>query len=56
MPANLYHDVRISVVLVGSSFSFGLVCAVYSAVFLGLQRYWIPMTISIVNRSSYLLP
>jgi O-antigen/teichoic acid export membrane protein len=53
MPANLYHDVRISVILVGSSLSFGLVCAVYSAVFLGLQRYWIPMTIAIVNRSSF---
>jgi len=53
MPANLYHDVRVSVMLVGSSLSFGLVCAVYSAVFLGLQRYWIPMTIAIVNRASY---
>jgi O-antigen/teichoic acid export membrane protein len=53
MPANLYHDVRISVMLVGSSLSFGLVCAVYSAVFLGLQRYPIPMTISIVNRASF---
>ncbi|MGA9508278.1 MAG: polysaccharide biosynthesis C-terminal domain-containing protein [Candidatus Sulfotelmatobacter sp.] len=53
MPSNLYRDVRISVILVGSSLSFALVCAVYSAVFLGLQRYWIPMTISIVNRASY---
>jgi len=53
MPANLYHDVRVSLILVGSSLSFGLVCAVYSAVFLGLQRYWIPMTISIVNRASF---
>jgi O-antigen/teichoic acid export membrane protein len=53
MPANLYHDVRISVILVGSSLSFGLVCAVYSAVFLGLQRYWVPMTIAIVNRASF---
>jgi O-antigen/teichoic acid export membrane protein len=53
MPANLYRDVRISLLLVGSSLSFGLVCAVYSAVFLGLQRYWIPMTISIVNRASF---
>jgi len=52
MPANLYDDVRISVMLVGSSLSFGLVCAVYSAIFLGLQRYWIPMTISVVNRGS----
>jgi len=53
MPANLYHDVRVSVVLVGFSLSFGLVCAVYSAVFLGLQRYWIPMTIAVVNRASF---
>ncbi len=52
MPAYLFHDVRISLVLVGCSLSFGLVCAVYSAVFLGLQRYWIPTAISIVNRSS----
>ena len=50
MPSNLYHDVRVSVVLVGFSMSFSLICAVYSAVFLGLQRYGIPMTISIVNR------
>ena len=53
MSANLYHDVRIGVMLVGSSLSFGLVCAVYSAIFLGLQRYAIPMTISIVSRASY---
>jgi O-antigen/teichoic acid export membrane protein len=53
MPSNLYHDVRVSVLLVGSSLSFGLVCAVYSAVFLGLQRYWIPMSLTIINRVSY---
>lgn len=53
MPASLYHDVRVSLILVGSSLSFGLVCAVHSAIFLGLQRYWIPMTIAIVNRVSF---
>ncbi|HXF12733.1 MAG TPA: hypothetical protein VN517_06245, partial [Terriglobales bacterium] len=53
MPSNLYHDVRISVLLVGASLSFGLVCAVYSAIFLGLQRYWVPMSITILNRVSY---
>ena len=53
MPSNLYHDVRVSVLLVGSSLSFGLVCAVYSAVFLGLQRYWIPVSITMINRVSY---
>jgi len=53
MPVDLYYDVRIGVILVGSSLSFGLVCAIYSAVFIGLQRYWIPMTISIVNRASF---
>ena len=55
MPTNLYHDVRISVLLIGASLSFGLVCAVYSAVFLGLQRYWIPMSITILNRVAYAL-
>jgi O-antigen/teichoic acid export membrane protein len=53
MPSHLYHDVRVSVVLVGSSLSFSLVCAVYSAVFLGLQRYWIPTAITILNRGSF---
>jgi O-antigen/teichoic acid export membrane protein len=53
MPANLYHEVRIGLLLVGSSLSFSLVCAVYSAVFLGLQRYWIPTTITILNRVSF---
>jgi O-antigen/teichoic acid export membrane protein len=53
MPSTLYRDVRISVMLVGFSLSFGLVCAVYSAVFLGLQRYGIPMTLAIVNRASF---
>jgi O-antigen/teichoic acid export membrane protein len=53
MPADLYRDVRISVILVGTSLCFRLICAVYSAVFLGLQRYWIPMTISIANRVSF---
>jgi O-antigen/teichoic acid export membrane protein len=53
MPANLYHEVRTSLLLVGSSLSFGLVCAVHSAVFQGLQRYWIPMMLSIVNRALY---
>lgn len=53
MPANLYHQVRMGLLLVGSSLSFGLVCAVYSAVFLGLQRYWIPTTVTILNRTAF---
>ena len=50
MPANLFPEVRIGLILVGFSLSIGLVCSVYSAVFLGLQRYWIPTVITIVNR------
>lgn len=53
MPATLYHEVRVGLLLVGSSLSFGLVCAVYSAVFLGLQRYWIPTAVTFVNRASF---
>ncbi|MBV9340050.1 MAG: polysaccharide biosynthesis C-terminal domain-containing protein [Acidobacteria bacterium] len=50
MPANLFPQVRISLILVGFSLSLALVCSVYSAVFLGLQRYWVPTLITIVNR------
>jgi len=55
MPASLYRDVRLSVLLVGSSLSFGLVCSVFAAVFIGLQRYTVPVTISIINRGLYTL-
>lgn len=50
MPASLYRDARISLLFVGFSLSFGLFCSVYSAVFLGLQRYAVPMVILIINR------
>jgi len=50
MPAFLYRDVRISLIFVGVSLSFGLFCSVFSAIFLGLQRYAVPMAISTINR------
>lgn len=50
MPSALFSEVRIGVVLVGFSLCVGLVCSVYSAVFLGLQRYWIPTLVTISNR------
>jgi len=50
MPVALYRDVRISVVLIGISLAIGLACSVFSAIFLGLQLYVVPMTISIINR------
>jgi len=50
MPANLVPQVRTGLVLVGVSLCVGLVCSVYSAVFIGLQRYWIPTLITILNR------
>jgi O-antigen/teichoic acid export membrane protein len=53
MPATLYRDVRISVVLVGTSMSFGLLCSVFGSVFLGLQRYAVPMGIAILNRTAF---
>jgi O-antigen/teichoic acid export membrane protein len=53
MPAYLYRDVRISVVLVGASLSFVLVCSVFSAVFLGLQQYAVPMGLAILNRMAF---
>jgi O-antigen/teichoic acid export membrane protein len=53
MPLELHRQVRISLMLVGGSLSFGLICAVYAAVFLGLQRYWIPTWITVLNRLSF---
>jgi O-antigen/teichoic acid export membrane protein len=53
MPASLYRDVRIGMMLVGFSLSFGLLCSVFSAIFLGLQRYSVPMAVSIFNRILY---
>jgi O-antigen/teichoic acid export membrane protein len=53
MPSFLYRDVRISLLFVGSSLSFGLLCSVFSAIFLGLQRYTVPMIISIINRGAF---
>lgn len=50
MPAALYRDVRLSLVFVGVSLSIGMLCSICSAVFLGLQRYGVPMLLSLVNR------
>jgi O-antigen/teichoic acid export membrane protein len=50
MPSILFSEVRTGVVLVGFSLCVGLVCSVYSAVFMGLQRYWIPTLVTISNR------
>jgi O-antigen/teichoic acid export membrane protein len=50
MPASLYRDVRISIVLVGSSLCVGLGTSAFGSVFSGLQQYRVPIGISIVNR------
>ncbi len=53
MPPALYPSVRISLVLIGVSLSLGLLGSVPSAIFLGLQRYSVPMVISLVNRALF---
>jgi len=50
MPAAFYPDVRIGLVLVGTSLSIGLFFSVFSAIFIGLQRYDVPVAISVLNR------
>ncbi len=50
MPAALYRDVRISVILIGISLAISLSCSAFAAIFLGLQLYVVPMSISILNR------
>lgn len=53
MPAALYRDVRLSIIFVGLSLSFGLLCSICSAVFYGLQRYAMPTIILVINRLLY---
>jgi len=53
MPADLYHDVRVSVLFVGLSLSASLLASVFVAIFLGLQRYRVPMVVTIISRSLF---
>jgi O-antigen/teichoic acid export membrane protein len=50
MPRVLDRDVRISVLFVGISLSFGLFCSIFIAIFVGLQRYVVPVLTSIAGR------
>jgi O-antigen/teichoic acid export membrane protein len=50
MPQSLYQDVRLSVVFVGVSLSVSLASSVFAAMFSGLQRYHVPMVITIISR------
>jgi O-antigen/teichoic acid export membrane protein len=50
MPQSLYHDVRLSVLLVGISLSLSLLTSVFVAIFMGLQRYRVPMVVTIISR------
>jgi O-antigen/teichoic acid export membrane protein len=55
MPASLYKDVQIGLTLVGISQAIVLASSVFSAIFLGLQKYSVPMGISIINRLLFTL-
>jgi O-antigen/teichoic acid export membrane protein len=45
MPAPLYHQVRVSLVLVGLSLAAGLPASVFSGVFIGMQKNEVPAVI-----------
>lgn len=53
MPLEMYREVRISIVLVGVSLSLNLIASIYSAIFLGLQRYQVPMVTTAAGRLLY---
>lgn len=53
MPPSFYPDVRLSVLFVGISLSISLATSVFVAIFLGLQRYRIPMVTTIVSRLTF---
>jgi O-antigen/teichoic acid export membrane protein len=50
MPPDLYWGARLSLVFVGASASFGLLCSIFASIFIGLQRFAIPTVLSFVNR------
>lgn len=53
MPPSFYPNVRWSVLFVGMSLSITLATSVFVAIFLGLQRYRIPMVTTIVSRLAF---
>jgi O-antigen/teichoic acid export membrane protein len=53
MPVALLRDARIGVVFVGVSLSINLAASVYTAIFLGLQRYKVPMVTGVITRLLY---
>lgn len=53
MPPTLYHDVRVSILLVGISSSISLSASIFPAIFLGLQRYKVTATVSVISRLLY---
>ena len=50
MPPALHQDVRLSILFVGVSLSISLATSVFLAIFLGLQRYQVPMVVTIISR------
>jgi O-antigen/teichoic acid export membrane protein len=53
IPPELIRQVRISLLFVGISLSATLATSVFSAIFLGLQRYQVPMMTSVVSKILY---
>lgn len=53
MPVALYRDARIGIVLVGISLSVNLSTSIFSAIFLGLQRFQIPMATTVTGKVLY---
>lgn len=53
IPTALYHDLRIGIIFVGISLSFGLLSSIFPAIFFGLQRYAVPAFLLLINRLLY---
>ncbi len=53
LPPALYRDVKLALLFVGISLSFTLLSAAFAAIFIGLQRYSVPVVITIANRLLY---
>jgi O-antigen/teichoic acid export membrane protein len=55
MPPSLYHDVRLGLIYVGCSASVSLLCSIFSAIFMGLQRFGVPTVLALMNRVLFVM-
>jgi O-antigen/teichoic acid export membrane protein len=50
MPASFDHGMQLGLILIGLSTAFSLFCSIFASIFIGLQRYAVPMGLALANK------